>query len=182
MPANVEIKARLHDRGSMLEKIATLTTAPPVVLEQQDTFFRCSRGRLKLRSFPDGSGELIFYQRPDTAGSRESHYEMSRTSDAATLQTVLAAALGARQTVTKRRLLFHVGQTRIHVDAVAGLGDFLELEVVLAPGQPPSEGHRIAAGLMVELGIRPGDLLETAYADMLAAAPGATSRPAADVC
>lgn len=182
MPANVEIKARLHDRGSILEKIATLTTAPPVVLEQQDTFFRCSRGRLKLRSFPDGSGELIFYERPDTAGSRESHYEMSRTSDAATLQTVLAAALGARQTVTKRRLLFHVGQTRIHVDAVAGLGDFLELEVVLTPGQPPAEGHRIATVLMEQLGIMPGDLLDTAYADMLPAAREAVSRPAADVC
>lgn len=182
MPANVEIKARLHDRGSMLEKIAALTAAAPVVLEQKDTFFRCSRGRLKLRAFPDGTGELIFYERPDTAGSRESHYEISRTSDAETLRTVLAAALGGTQTVTKIRLLFHVGQTRIHVDAVAGLGDFLELEVVLTPGQPPSEGHRIAASVMQQLGILPGDLVETAYADMLSAGPGAESRPAAGVC
>jgi predicted adenylyl cyclase CyaB len=182
MPANVEIKARLHDRGSMLEKIAALTAAAAVVLEQEDTFFRCSRGRLKLRAFPDGSGELIFYQRPDTAVSRESHYEISRISDAATLRTVLAAALGGMQTVTKTRLLFHVGQTRIHVDTVAGLGDFLELEVVLAPGQPPSEGHRIAASLMEQLGIVPGDLLETAYADMLSAGGCTASRPAADVC
>lgn len=182
MPANVEIKARLHDRGSMLEKIAALTAAPPVALEQEDTFFRSSRGRLKLRSLPDGSGELIFYDRPDTAGSRESHYEISRTPDAASLRTVLAAALGGTQSVIKTRLLFHVGQTRIHVDAVAGLGDFLELEVVLAPGQPPSEGHRIAADLMERLGISPGDLLETAYADMLSAGRDAASRPAADVC
>ena len=182
MPTNVEVKARLHDRGSMLEKITALATTPPVVLEQEDTFFRCSRGRLKLRSFPDGTGELIHYERPDTAGSRESHYEISRTAAATSLRTVLAAALGCTQTVTKTRLLFHVGQTRIHVDAVAGLGDFLELEVVLTAGQPHSEGHRIAADLLERLGIPPGDLLQTAYADMLSAGRDAASRQASDVC
>lgn len=182
MPANIEIKARLHDRVAMLRRIAALTAAAPVVLEQEDTFFRCPRGRLKLRRFPDGNGELIFYDRPDTAGSRESHYELARIADTASLRTVLAQALGGMQTVIKTRLLFHVGQTRIHVDDVAGLGDFLELEVVLAPGQPAADGHRIAAGLMGQLGILPGDLLETAYADMLAAAALPASHPGADVC
>lgn len=167
MPTNVEIKARIHDRDRLLQRIATLTTAPPVVLEQQDTFFGCDRGRLKLRSMPDGAGELIFYDRPDTAGSRESRYEIAPVAAASQLRTVLAAAVGERQTVTKTRQLFHVGQTRVHVDTVAGLGDFLELEVVLRPGQPPGEGHAIAAELMASLGVQPADLLDRAYADML---------------
>jgi adenylate cyclase class IV len=66
-------------------------------------------------------------------------------------------------------LLYLVGQTRVHLDSVAGLGDFLELEVVLRPDQSPAEGQIIAAGLMRRLGIHDSDLIATAYADMLSA-------------
>ena len=54
------------------------------------------------------------------------------------------------------------------LDAVEGLGHFLELEVVLAPGQSPVEGEAIARGLMAKLGVRECDLVEGAYADLLA--------------
>jgi len=55
----------------------------------------------------------------------------------------------------------------MHLDSVVGLGNFLELEVVLRPNQSPAEGHAIAADLLRRLEIRDTDLMATAYADML---------------
>jgi predicted adenylyl cyclase CyaB len=65
--------------------------------------------------------------------------------------------------------LYLVGQTRIHIDQVEGLGDFLELEVVLREGQTEEEGKRIANTLLAEFKIDEQDLIAGAYVDLLAA-------------
>ena len=49
------------------------------------------------------------------------------------MKTILEQILPVTGSVRKRRLVYHVGQTRVHLDRVEGLGDFLELEVVLRP-------------------------------------------------
>jgi len=86
------------------------------------------------------------------------------------LHAALAAGLGVRGEVRKRRLLLMRGRTRIHLDAVAGLGDFLELEVVLAADEDEAAGRAEAEALMADLGVDPADLLATAYVDLLEAA------------
>ena len=83
------------------------------------------------------------------------------------LASLLAVAFGAWQTVVKTRMLFQVGQTRIHLDTVAGLGSFVELEVVLRNGQSVEEGHRIARELCAKLAIREEDLVDCTYAALL---------------
>jgi adenylate cyclase class IV len=60
-----------------------------------------------------------------------------------------------------------VGNTRIHLDEVEGLGSFLELEVVLGPGESMEAGVATATGLVTELGIQESDLIQTAYIDLL---------------
>ena len=79
----------------------------------------------------DGTGELIYYERPDVEGPKLSNYSKSMVIDLTSLKTVLQMALGAIGTVKKTRMLSHFNQTRIHVDEVVGLGNFLELEVSL---------------------------------------------------
>lgn len=173
MPRNIEIKARLADPAATRSLAAALSDTPPQTLRQRDTFFRCPHGRLKLREPAAGQAELIFYERPDVAIARQSDYEVTPVADPEALRSVLSRSLGVTQTVVKTRVLCLVGQTRVHLDEVDGLGDFLELEVVLEPGQAAADGAAVAADLMRRLGIRDTDLCATAYADMIAARGGA---------
>jgi predicted adenylyl cyclase CyaB len=169
MPSNIEIKARVTDLKKIEVLMAALSDTPPKRLRQRDTFFRCEAGRLKLREMGAGESELIFYSRADVVGTKQSDYEIAPVTDAAKLKSVLKQALGETVVVVveKTRLVSLIGQTRVHLDAVEGLGSFLELEVVLRDGQSPTEGHAIARDLMQQLGIQEADLIATAYADML---------------
>jgi len=167
MPANVEIKARLRDPERVRRFLEEATGGPPAPLEQEDTFFPVPQGRLKLRILGRGRGELIAYRRTGAPGPKVSEYLIVPTTEPALLRDALATALGVRGTVRKTRLLFLVGATRIHLDTVDRLGDFIELEVVLRPGQSIARGEEVARELMGWLGIAEADLLETAYIDML---------------
>src|SRR5512137_1239926 len=96
MPRNVEIKARVRDADAVRARAEALSDRPAVVLDQEDTFFRVPEGRLKLRVFPDGKGELIAYRRPDAEGPKTSEYFVYRTSQPAQLALLLTRALGVR--------------------------------------------------------------------------------------
>ena len=167
MGRNVEIKARVRDPDALRKRIEPIADRPPEVIHQHDTFFPCGEGRLKLRRFSQQEGELIFYRRSDSSQPSESNYLIVRTADPEGLAHLLSQALGKRGSVVKQRTLYWSGQTRIHLDRVEGLGDFVELEVVLEPGQPTQEGLDIASDLMARLGIKEDDLLEGAYIDLL---------------
>lgn len=167
MARNIEIKARIDSVAALAEKVALLASEGPFQIAQDDTFFRCEAGRLKLRDFLDGSGELIFYRRIDEAGPKESFYLRSATSSPQVLRESLSLAYGQVGRVIKRRTLFMAGRTRIHLDQVEGLGDFMELEVVLAQDEPLEAGTAEAHDLMGRLGIAPAQLIEGAYVDLL---------------
>ena len=80
MALNIEIKARIPSVESLLQPAAAIATEGPVEILQEDTFFRCAAGRLKLRAFSDDAGELIFYRRDDEAGPKQSFYLRSPTT------------------------------------------------------------------------------------------------------
>lgn len=167
MARNIEIKARIDDPASCAARAAAIADKGPIIIEQDDTFFRCIGGRLKLRAFADGTGELIYYRRPNVQGPKESFYLRSPTTDPDALRESLTLANGQIGRVRKRRQLFLVGRTRIHLDRVEHLGDFLELEVVLADGEPIEVGVSEAHGLIKRLGLQSSQLVEDAYLDML---------------
>lgn len=167
MPRNIEIKARATDFSRQRRLAEQLADQPPLLLKQTDSFFHTPHGRLKLREFGDGRGELIQYQRADSTGPKTSNYTLVPTEHPIELRQALTAALGLRATVAKRRQVCLCGQTRIHLDRVEGLGEFIELEVVLQAEQSEQHGQAIADELMRQLGIEPRDLIAGAYVDLI---------------
>lgn len=167
MARNIEIKARIDDFSAMYEKLALLADCLPDIIDQDDTFFICPHGRLKLRTFSPDRGELIFYQRPDQAGPKTSFYQLTETQDPDSLRETLTLAYGAAGRVIKQRTLFMTGQTRLHLDRVRHLGDYLEFEVVLDESETPEQGIAIAEDLLEKLGIERQELVDQAYVDLL---------------
>jgi adenylate cyclase class IV len=166
MAINVEWKARVHDLQNQRELAERIAGSPPALLEQIDTFFAVAHGRLKLRRLSPDRGELIHYWRVDRSGPRQSNYSIVRTAEPDALCDLLASALGVRGVVRKRRWLYLADQVRIHLDKVEGLGHFLEVEVVMRPGQPIADGERLAEALMGQLDVRAEDLVAGAYVDL----------------
>jgi adenylate cyclase class IV len=196
MQRNIEIKAKLRawHRDKLIRAARHLSGHHEQVLEQTDVFYGVARGRMKLRMFGGPSsfgagtapgddalecawydrpvaGELIWYDRPDTKESKTSTYKRVELPDPHAFEQAMEAGqvLNTIGRVVKRRLLFLIGQSRVHVDCVEDLGDFVEIEVVLRPDQSTEEGQKIAQELMSSLSIDQGDLIDVAYVDLLRA-------------
>lgn len=167
MPRNIEIKAHIESVSSLVSKVAAIADEGPIEIVQDDTFFTCKNGRMKLRVFSEEDGELIFYRRANQQGPKESFYLRSPTFSPSTLREALSQAYGQTGRVQKRRTHFLVGRTRVHLDNVKDLGHFLELEVVLKDGEAAEAGIKEAHGLMTKLGVAASQLIEGAYVDLL---------------
>jgi adenylate cyclase class IV len=168
MSRNVEIKAHIDSVEALISLAGAIADRGPMEISQDDTFFRCDSGRLKLRAFPDGSGELIYYRRANQRDPKESFYVLSPTSAPDSLRESLSLAYGQVGRVRKHRTLFIAGRTRIHLDKVEHLGHFLELEVVLADHENSAVGMREAQEHMEKLHIERHRLIDDAYIDLLA--------------
>jgi len=169
MPRNIEIKAVIRDIDRTISKAIELSDNAEVGIEQHDIFFKAEDGRLKLRIFKDGAAELILYKRPDVLGPKLSTYDKVSLNSviAESITNILSQSIGVLGVVRKTRLLYIVGQTRIHIDKVNGLGNFIELEVMLEEDQDIETGQKIADDLMQALSIKKEDLIAKAYIDLL---------------
>ena len=169
MPTNIEFKAHVTSLAKLLPVIQSLSDGGPDLVAQDDTFFACPNGRLKLRVFDDGHGVLIYYARADELGPKPSYYVHSETSEPDLLRSVLTDAYGEVGRVRKQRSVFRIGQARVHLDRVEGLGEFLEVEVTVGEAlgheDAVSEAHR----LLAEFGIEDEALVNGAYLDLLEA-------------
>jgi len=113
-------------------------------------------------------GQLIPYLRPDLEGPKRSDYQLVPVPEPEETRRLFSALLGVHKVVRKEREIALVGNVRIHLDRVEGLGTFLELEAVFdASPEAEAEERKKVDRLMEQLGIRPEDLIDTSYEAMV---------------
>lgn len=174
---NLEIKAVDRDPERTLRAALDLGASDRGTLHQRDTYFHAVRGRLKLREAPPAPAELIAYERADREGPSVSHYRVVAVADHVALAEALGAVLGVRAVVEKARRLLEWRSVRIHLDTVAGLGRFVELEAVASgPGGLHAELARVEE-LRRALDLGDELLVARGYADLIAVRRAAARSP-----
>lgn len=166
---NVEIKARCEDLQAVHDILVGQSLKRVSRMRQVDTYFHCRDGRLKLREIDGGARvELIGYRRPDHPAMRTSVYSIAKVADVASMRAVLSTVMGVHVTVAKTRDLYKWEQTRVHLDAVDGLGTFVELETQVY-GEELGTAERECMRVFTTLGLQDDDVIATSYSDMLGA-------------
>ncbi len=169
---NLELKARCADLRAARARVEAIGARFAWTRRQVDTYFTAASGRLKLREEADCDGrpidaELISYRRPDGAGARVSEYEIVPIETRGAVRRLLGGAHAIVARVAKTRTLLLLGASRIHVDVVDGLGDFAEIERVLAESELEAGARGEVDRVAAALGIAPGDLVSESYGDLV---------------
>jgi adenylate cyclase class IV len=166
------LKAIDQDPSVSLKVCRALGVEDYGTIAQRDTYFEVAHGGLKLREEQPGRPHLIQFERASELQQRESRYRIIEVSDAAALCAALAAAIGIRVVVAKRRHLLLWQSVRIHLDEVERLGTFIELEAVAPADSDLAHEHRLVAELRDALGITDERLVALGYGAQLLRASG----------
>ena len=167
---NIEIKAKCF-HPEKVEAFLLSSGARFVGLDhQKDTYFHVPSGRLKLRQ---GNIEqtLIFYNRPDQEGPKQSDFYLSKMSDPAATEKLLEKALGVKVVVDKFRKIFYIDNVKFHIDEVPGLGSFVEIEAgnLADPSKTIADLKAQCDHYMKAFEVSEADLIHHSYSDMILA-------------
>jgi predicted adenylyl cyclase CyaB len=163
---NIEFKAELRDLDLARTLLRKIHATPIDTLEQTDTYYRMTDGRLKKRETKGHPTEVIFYHREDAARARLSRFTIYSQSQAR--QHFGAEELPIWLKVVKVREVYMHSGVRIHLDRVEGLGTFIEFEALVTPQTPEQACHQSVALLRQALAPVMGELLSHSYCDMIA--------------
>jgi predicted adenylyl cyclase CyaB len=165
---NIEIKAKCFHP----QKVEAFLVSAKAVFKgtdlQKDTYFNVPNGRLKLRQ-GNIENNLIFYNRSDKKGPKQSDFQLVPVKDATAMENLLTEALGKKVVVEKKRKIFFLDNVKIHIDEVPQLGSFVEIEAsnLYHPSLSLGQLHSQCADLMQHFEIKDEDLIENSYSDML---------------
>src|SRR5207247_1324604 len=100
------------------------------------------------------------------AGVKSSRVHLLQVADGAATRALLEAALGVRARVAKVREIWRWESVQVHVDAVDGLGAFVEFEETVAAERDLEAARAHLADLLARLGVPAEDLCAMSYGEM----------------
>lgn len=164
---NVEIKAKCYNKNSIRETLKSKNADFKGVDYQIDTYFKVNKGRLKLR---EGNIEnsLIFYERENKEGPKQSNVILLKTSKDPALKEILLKLFEVLATVDKKREIYFIDNVKFHIDEVNELGNFVEIEAIDNNGSLGKEKLLKQCQHYMQLfNIQEEDLISKSYSDML---------------
>ena len=162
----VEFKARYEDLGKARALLAGgehLGTH-----KQVDKYFSVGEKRLKVRTVEGRKdGQLVYYERPDETGVKESRVLLAPLPDADATLEILRRVFPVQAEVRKTREVYGYRGVQVHLDTVRGLGKFIEFEKAVNDESERDEGRKELETLRRYFQIPDEDVMASSYSDLV---------------
>jgi len=129
MAVNLELKIKVENHHNIKQILEKISSAFEKILNQKDIYYKIENGLLKLR-IENGNYSLIKYNREEQKKDRWSNYYVVYIKGKET-ELLFSSLFPIETEVIKKRELYMYKDTRIHLDTVENLGQFIELETVV---------------------------------------------------
>jgi len=163
MPLNLELKVKLKSFTKIKKLLEGINAEFIKTLNQKDIYYKIKGGLLKLR-IENGEQSIIKYLRDEKGNDRFSNYDFLRFGYG-NAEKFFDSVYKTEAIVQKKRLLFMYDNTRVHLDSVKGLGNFLELETLVLKGKNDAKKRFTYIKKMLELEDLPE--LKKSYCDLV---------------
>ena len=180
----VELKAHLRDRTATLAAVASFAEAVGGV-DKHDAYWhgpdwRSDRGERGFRVRREGDASVVTFKSKRTEGGIEVNHEREfAVSDEAAFAE-FALRLGCEAFYGKRKtgVAFTASRATIEIIDVEGLGDFIEVEILLDDEDPEKivQAKAELLGLLERAGVGESDIEPRFYSELLMEA-GLVARP-----
>lgn len=161
---NLEIKIKIDNLNPLRNNIKDYYVE---TLTQKDTYYHVANGRLKLREENTGLKCFIRYYRNDSSTEKISNYHFYHINNKNDFDNVFADIMRVDVVVDKTRELYLYKNARIHLDTVANLGTFVEIEVVIKTKEDELESNDLFQLLMNLMNLNDKLVVQCGYRELL---------------
>ena len=163
MPVNLELKIELNSIKKIKNILKKIGAEYRGILKQKDIYYAVPKGLLKLR-IENGQESLIYYNRNEKGKARWSDFDYLKFSESGG-ENFFKKLFRIEIAVQKKRELYYYDDTRIHLDNVKSLGNFLELETLVIKGKVNAKKR--FNKIIKLLNLNESDQIRKSYRDLL---------------